>query len=102
MLGRDVVVTTDGYDHWCPRYGIGDDLAAQTEDFFDKSLADHFRGRAVRNDMAGTHRDEVVAVAGRVIEIVEHEHDRSSQLRPFNEPVSHAAARCASKISARR
>jgi len=31
----------------------------------------------VSNDTAGTHRDEVMAIASRVIEIVEHEHDRS-------------------------
>ena len=40
-------------------------------------LGDHFCRRTVSNDTAGAHRDEVVAVARRVIEVVEHEHDRS-------------------------
>jgi hypothetical protein len=70
-------VATDGYHHRRARYRIRDEPAAQTEDFFDERFADHFGRRAVSNNSAGIHRDEVVAVAGCVIQIVEHEHDRA-------------------------
>ena len=76
-VAHGAVVATDGHDHWRPRHRVGDQSAAQAEDFFDQRFGDHLGGRTVRNNAAGTHRDQVVAVAGRVIQVVEHEHDRS-------------------------
>jgi len=54
---------------------VGDDPASESEHIVHEGLGDHVVRRAGGDEGAGAHRDEVVAVAGGLVEVVEHEHD---------------------------
>ncbi|SCE46396.1 hypothetical protein GA0115252_15117 [Streptomyces sp. DfronAA-171] len=60
------------------RHRVRRDAAAQPEDVLDDRLRDDLGGRALRDDPAGLHRDDVIGVPARLIEVVQDHHDRAA------------------------
>src|SRR5690606_28838458 len=54
---------------------VGDDDRGKTEDLTDQVGGDDLAGRALGDDMARLHGDEVIGVAGGLVEVVQNGDD---------------------------
>ena len=65
----------DGHDHRRPGHRVGHHAAVQPEHLAHQLLGHHVGGRALGHDPAVLHGDEVVGVAGGLVEVVQHQDD---------------------------
>lgn len=73
-------VPSDRHDQRSCRDRINDHTATDTEHFFNERFVDDFRWWSSGNDAAVLHRNEMVAVARCLIEVVQHKHHGASLL----------------------
>ena len=71
-------MASDWYDHGRARHRVRDDPAVHAEDLPHALAGDHVGGCTRRRDLAVAHRDEVVGIARREVELVQDHHDRGA------------------------
>ncbi len=65
-----------GHHHGPAGFRVGDHAGIEAEDLAQKLLGEHLLRRPRGDDLTGLHGDQVIRVSGRLVEVVQHRHQR--------------------------